>query len=203
MGSWRPCQSHSVEQSSAFDKEEKRSQFLEATALSKFKKTINPYGFHLAQIEWAIFGGLSWRQDSIASGNDWADGMRQADFYRLIGVTCTRHRLRPRRLLVYGKSEWGNGKRAHFHFLIGKEGLRGVLPAALCKTMLNLWTVEFNNGTAQIESYDWQQHLDGIFYQSKYEFDQTGNEPCISETFSYMLRKRMTRNGESQELSIM
>jgi len=92
MVSRRPCQSHSTEQFKKFDPREMRQQFLEraiapksAALRSRAKsRAINPTGFHLAQIEWAIFGALTWREDALATGTEWAHNMRLKDFYRLL-----------------------------------------------------------------------------------------------------------------------
>jgi len=203
MVSRRPCQSHSTEQFKKFDPREMRQQFLEraiapksAALRSRAKsRAINPTGFHLAQIEWAIFGALTWREDALATGTEWAHNMRLKDFYRLLGVSCSKNRLRPRRLMVYAKSEWGNDRRGHLHFLIGKTGMDSIASADMAETMRAVWTELFAKGTAFIVQFDPFQHLDGILYQSKYEFDPTGDRICIAENFSYALWKRMAHDG--------
>jgi len=197
--SWRPCQSQSTEQFTKFDPVEMRQQFLERAIAPKpaitknraIHRAVNPTGFHLAQIEWAIFGALTWRAEALATGTEWAHKMRLKDFYHLLGVSCSKHRLRPRRLMVYAKSEWGNGRRGHLHFLIGKAGMESIAAAKMAETMREIWIDRRVRGTAFIVPFNPYYHLDGVLYQSKYEFDQTGDEVCIAEDFSKMLQRKM------------
>jgi hypothetical protein len=118
---------------------------------------------------------------------------------KLIGRACTKLRLRQRRLLYYGKSEWGTGERGHYNFLIGKDGTASVAPSVLADTLQDLWTGGlYPQGTAKNEPFRPELHKKGISYQSKYEFDCFRERLNNPEMFSYILQKRLLENAESE-----
>jgi hypothetical protein len=62
--------------------------------------------------------------------------------------------------------------------------------------MKAFWTTgPRRSGTAIIEPFRQDLRLEGILYQTKYEFDAKGNQLPINEKPSNMLKKIMRRNA--------
>ena len=160
---------------------------------------LNPIAYHLEQVEWAIFGTITFRNDALTFDNTLSEELRKGACRKLIGKTCTKLGLRHRRLLYYGKSEFGAGNRGHYNFLIGKDGTESVTPSELANVLQQLWTGGMcPQGTAVIEPFRKELHKNGIRYQSKYEHDSAGNLLNNPEMFSYILWKRLTENAAWQ-----
>lgn len=101
--------------------------------------SVNPYAFHLAKVPWAVFGTLTWQRDAATTAT--AEALRRKDFWWLIALTCCRLRLRPRRLAIYRKTEWGRGNRGHCNFLIAQRGIEPVSPVKLAEALQDTWTL--------------------------------------------------------------
>src|ERR1035437_2595006 len=104
------------------------------------EKELNPIAYHLAKIEWAVFGTVTWDRDVATAYSDGAEQIRRADFHRLIGHACGHLRLRPRNLAIYGKTEWGGGMRGHYNFLVGRQGTEKSTPEIMAATMQEFWS---------------------------------------------------------------
>jgi hypothetical protein len=158
----------------------------------------NPIAYHLEQINWSVFGTITFKNDSFTYDNKVSEQERSKVFHRLIGCTCTKLRLRNRRLIYYKRTEWGAGQRGHINFLIGKNGTESVTPLELSEKMQTFWTGGlFPIGTAVIEPFRKELHSEGIRYQSKYEFDSQHNLLNDYEEFSDLLLKRIHTNIKS------
>jgi hypothetical protein len=159
---------------------------------------INPVAFQLVRICWSVFGTLTWDRDAATWNNEHSEKIRQTDFHRLVGNTCGRLRLRSRELAVYAKTEWGEGERGHYNFLIGRQGTKNVSPKIIAATMLGIWLKE--HGRAKIEPFDAIRQWQGVKYQSKLESDVHGQPICPAEFISTVLRA-MIRKNSSESLS--
>lgn len=177
-------------------REQNRCSLVEA--LIPRTRSLNPYAYHLEQIDWLIFGTLTWEQDALTSYTQRAEDLRRKDFYRLIGLTCGRLGLRTRELAIYRKTEWGKGKRGHCNFLIARYGTHNVTASELAKTLQDAWTWGGKPlGRAKIEAFDSQKRLEAVTYQSKREFDSRGNELWMPEDFSPALKKLFLRTASA------
>jgi hypothetical protein len=198
MNSWQPRQSH-FDRRIITDKQELVKSFLEPEVCPYRKRMLNPIAYHLEQVEWAIFGTVTFRNDAFTFDNSLSEELRKNACRKLIGNACTKLRLRHRRLLYYGKSEWGTGHRGHYNFLIGKDGVESVTPSEFANLMQQLWVGGmYPQGTAVIEPFRKDLHKNGIRYQSKYEQDSKGNLLNNPEMFSYILWKRLNENAAWQ-----
>lgn len=158
----------------------------------------NAYAYHLAQIEWAVFGVLTWMDDARTYRTIAACNRRSQDFNRLVGMTCGRLKLRPRHLAIYRKTEWGQGQRAHCHFLVGRHGAESVAPSRLAEAMTDLWTNgPQRRGTATIEPFKPEGLLRGVTYQSKLESDSFGNPLLPDDYFSPALNRLFKLNAQA------
>jgi hypothetical protein len=152
----------------------------------------NPICLSLGKIDWAIFGCLTFQRDFLTYDTKDSEALRQTEFRRLLTGACAKHNVRPRNLLFYIKTERGVSDRGHFHFLIGKERIETVSPEGFSKTMRELWTSgAYRRGTAKIESFQEDLKLDGILYQSKYEYDEMSNQRILNESCSLALKKKL------------
>jgi hypothetical protein len=158
----------------------------------------NAYAYHLEKVKWAIFGTITFLDDVFTYDTKLAGGEMRRDACRLlICKAASRVGLRPRRLLYYGKSEFGRGKRGHYNFLIGRDGTESVPAGAYAAKMQDMWTGGLKSqGTAVIEPFRADLHKQGIAYQTKHEFDELGNRLNNSEMFSYILEKRIKENAQ-------
>jgi hypothetical protein len=181
------------------DKKELLKSILEKSIASKsYSRSINPIEYHLKQIEWAVFGTITFRDDYMTYDNKASEEARHIVYHRLIGCTCSKLKIKNRNLIAYMKTEWGKGHRGHLNFLIGKDGITPVTPQELSQKMQVFWAGGlYPLGTAVIEPFRKDLHSEGISYQTKLEFDAFGNALNNSEEFSYMLLKRMATNSET------
>ena len=197
MDSWQTRQSH-FDKQTITAKQEIYRDFLEPVLPSiSQSRSYNPFAYHLEKIDWAIFGTITFRDDAFTYDSNLSEELRKNECRKLIGKAATKLRLRQRRLLYYGKSEFGAGNRGHYNFLIGKDGTESVTPSVLAGTLQDLWTGGLHpQGTAVIEPFRAELHKQGIAYQTKHEFDESGNRLNNPEMFSYILEKRIKENAQ-------
>jgi hypothetical protein len=157
------------------------------------KKEPNGMAYNLAKIDWAVFGTLTWDNDSATANSEAAEQIRQRDFNRLIWHTCNRWNLRQRNLAIYGKPEWGGGMRGHYNFLVACHGTKNTPPELLAKTMQEIWSRK--HGIAKIEPFDAKRQWQGVSYQSKQEFDASGNPLWHREYISRALKAMFWKNA--------
>jgi hypothetical protein len=175
---------------------------LEGKALPDFpSRYFNPIAFSLGKIDWKIFGTGTFDRDFLTFKNDSAEKLRQIEFVRLITATSSKHDLLTRHLIYYGRSEFGQGERGHYNFLIGEQGTETVSADRLAATMQRIWTTgAFRRGIGIIEPFRKHLHLEAVLYQSKYEFDSNGNLLIPAEIRSPMLGKFITRKSAGDVL---
>jgi hypothetical protein len=158
-----------------------------------YEKELNPRAYHLAKIGWAVFGTASWMNDSATAYSEAAEQIRQRDFHRFIWHTCNRLNLRPRNLAIYGKTEWGGGMRGHYNFLVARHGTKDTPTELLAATMQDFWSNQ--HGLCKIEPFDVNRQLEGVRYQSKQEFDASGNPLWHPEFISPVLHALFRKNA--------
>jgi hypothetical protein len=108
-------------------------------------------------------------------------------------VLCARHDIKQRRLAIYHKSEFGESKRGHIHFLIAQQSIP-LTPSQLAASLTNIWRLK-GKGLADIVSFDSTRHLRGIDYQSKVESDESGHPLFSNDVFSPALQRRFRANA--------
>lgn len=171
--------------------------FLEGNLLSDSpSRYLNPVCFSLGKFDWKVFGTLTFDRDFLTGMGDFAAKSREKEFDCLLTATAAKHDLRTRNLIYYGRSEFGRGERGHFNFLIGEFATENVSAAELAATMQTFWTTgNRRRGIAKIEPFRNDLKLEGIMYQSKYEFDGSGERLPICEVISPMLKKMICRDA--------
>jgi len=135
--SWRSCLAGPEKRIAATGE---LSQDSLVRGLLLYGQRLNAYAFHLARVEWSVFGTLTWRDDARTRDTRASEQLRSGDFHWLIGMTCGRLSLRPRNLAIYRKTEWGLAKRGHCNFLIGRRGTEKTTPLQLANTLQDLWS---------------------------------------------------------------
>jgi len=165
--------------------------------LLRYPSTNNPIAYHLAQVNWSIFGTLTWQVDSRSINTATAKTLRMNDFRWLMLNACAILRIKTKRLAFYRKTEWGGGDRAHYNFLIAKDGLPADVTAkTLADTLSRVWRQPSGHrGLCEIEPFDNETHLQGVLYQCKYEFDATSSQFECDEYRSPALSKILQKNS--------
>jgi len=172
--------------------------YLECGVLNehKFSEEFNPIAFSLVQFDWAVIGHGSFEKEQLTYKSDESEDLRQKEFTRMLGVTCNLFKLRINNLLFYCKSEWGSGGRGHIHFLIGRRGTETVKPSLLASTMQGIWAKgPFRRGEAKIDSFEKERLYEAVLYQTKHEFDVSGNQLPVNELRSRLLDKEIVRQN--------
>ncbi len=159
------------------------------------EKELNPIAYHLAKVEWAVFGTGTWINDSATAYSQAAEQIRQQDYHRLIWHTCRHLNLRPRNLAIYRKTEWGGGMRGHYNFLLARHGTKDTPPQLLAATVQDYWSKR--HGLAKIEPFDAKRQWQGVAYQSKFEFDANGNRLEPYEYKSDALKALFWKNADA------
>ncbi len=144
----------------------------------------HPYLNRLREVDWAIFGSLTWEWESRRKDCCCARWHRNKDFNGLINVFCARAKLRRNELAFYQATEFGKSGQAHYHFLIATEGLKGIPPVQCANSLRNLWINELKPydgvncgiGTADVRAYDAARPSPAVEYCLKRERDEHGNE---------------------------
>jgi hypothetical protein len=156
---------------------------------------VSGYGFHLEKVAWSIFGTLSWEKDAATRYSESAEQLRRDDFSWFVGKSCGRLKLRPRNLAIYGKTEWGADRRGHYNFLIGLQGTEKTTPEIMAANMQEIWFMQ--HGLCKIEPFDVNRQHDGVSYQTKQEYDASGNPLWHPEYISPVLHALFRKNAES------
>jgi hypothetical protein len=169
---------------------------------------VNPYYYHLICIPWAVIGGLTWKNECERGYTATAARSRLRDFNWLIKKACFRLRLYRDDIVWYLKHERGKAGEGHSHFLIAKQGLRGVSPDALATTLLSLWSkgagIGYNSskGTAKIEPFDEKRQDEGVSYVCKREYDR-GEYLEAYDTLSKALKELLlTSSDEPSQVTV-
>lgn len=157
--------------------------------------------YHLAKIDWAIFGTASWMDDSATRYSEAAKQIRQRDFRQFIWHTCSRLKLRPRNLAIYGKTEWGADMRGHYNFLIGRQGTEKTTPEIMAAILQDFWSNQ--HGLCKIEPFDVNRQCEGVRYQSKQEYDASGNPLWHPEFISPALLALFRKNAAATPALIL
>lgn len=153
------------------------------------RRTVHPYADHLIDIEWAIFGGLTWADESYRWGTLKAHRNRLKSFHHFCKRVCKALNIQYRHLLFYFRSEPNDAGDWHSHFLIGAKGIEPATPAQLAEALQRTWTEQFKQGVAEIEPFDPNRQLEGVSYVCKVIRDEIGNEIDMPFAFSKALEK--------------
>ena len=152
--------------------------------------------WQLRKTEWAVMGYLTWKSAEAAANSSYGDQRRGHDFLKIIGLTCGVCRLRTRNLAIYAKSEFGEGGRGHFNFLIGAQGLRSVPPEIFSENFHRLWEKFY--GLAKVTPFDPLQAQQGIAYIAKQEYGQDSHALNHWEYFSPAFKRLLHQSAEEK-----
>lgn len=144
----------------------------------------SPNADDLIDIEWAIFGGLTWADESYRWGTLKAHKKRLKSFNHFCKHVCNALNIRYRYLLFYFRSEPNGASDWHCHFFIGAKGIEPVTPTELAQALQECWTERLKQGVAEIEPFDLNRQPEGVSYVCKVIRDETGNEVDMPFAFS-------------------
>jgi len=163
----------------------------------------HPLLYHLPQVDWGVFGTVTWgnvgrRVDSVRASHN-----REKDFTGALHQTCAVLKLHARDLGIYRATEFGAGGECHVHFLVAKEGLKHVTPHEFAETFTHLWCEAFQPldskfcgvGKAEVEPYDQIYGHRGVSYCLKREWDEKGRERERYDYISPKLFNLLQRGG--------
>lgn len=140
-----PCmRSCETSQSRPTELKELKSRLLERCVGKK--RTVHPYAESLIDMEWAVFGGLSWANEFCRTDSRAAQRIRFQDFRSLYKIAYQPLSIRFFSILFYFRSEPSPAGEWHSHFLIAAKGIEPVRPDVLASTLQNLWTEKFKRG---------------------------------------------------------
>lgn len=147
-------------------------------------KPPHPYAYRLQNVEWFLFGTLTWENWGRQKNTYAAESKRTKDFNDLVAVFCGIMKLRRRQLAFYKATEFGKSGQAHFHFVIGKSGCEHLSADECAKVLTELWEKRLERfdsnfpgvGKAKIVPYDKAEERPAVDYCLKREFDENGNE---------------------------
>jgi hypothetical protein len=165
------------------------------------EKNLNPIAGHLEKISWAVFGTLTWDNDSDTRYAIATERIHRKSFQWLVCKSAARLKLQTRNVAYYGKTEWGAAMHGHYNFLIARQGTENVSPEALAATMQDIWTAQRRR--AEIEPFDPNRQRQGVRYQSKLEFENTGEPICPAEIISRALNVMLRKNAEAASVLIL
>jgi len=157
----------------------------------------DPLLFHLPKVVWVVFGTLTWRLGSRRYDSKRAAWFRSHDFDGVLFRTCSILRLRVKNLGIYWTTEFGVFGEAHIHFLVAREGLKGVTPEKFVEEFGRLWRDEFRPagdldngvGLAEVKPYEEAKGSSGVAYCLKREFDEVGRNRERYDFLSPKLKK--------------
>jgi hypothetical protein len=162
----------------------------------------HPYLYSLVDLNWKIFGSLTWSLDSRRKASEFAQRKRESDFKRLIQLTSKQFKVKPCQFNYYHALEFGNAEECHLHFLIENTGLRNICPDSLSTYMQDFWKNQFRlendgrsgAGEAIILPFDKTKQFEGVSYLLKREYDDFGQErerwDTISDNLWLLLNKK-------------
>lgn len=169
-----PCEKSDIRES---ELKEHKKKLLELCIDSNGRKReVLPDSVTLIELEFAIFGGLSWKSEYGRRDTYAAHKTRLKDFNRLCKTSCKKLNIRFRNVPFYFLDEPSRAGEWHVHFLIAAKGIGTVSPADLAATLQTVWTERFCKGTAKIEPFDPKRQFEGVSYVCKISRDDWGNE---------------------------
>src|ERR1700733_5156843 len=188
-----------------FCTEDIRTEYNKILSTIDFDK-VHPIVYSLLNIEWSVFGSLTWEHPEYRKDTQTSERLRFKDFNLLIRRTCQLLHLDKDAIQFYVTSERGDSCECHLHFLIARNGLRGVPVTKVCLTQNYLWAsnlqlttkaIESNRtlkgfrGVAKIEPFDQKRQVEGVCYVCKREIDfLSGREYPAVYHLSNALKRR-------------
>jgi hypothetical protein len=160
-------------------------------------KDHHPYWHRFRDIDWYIFGGLSWKDNSRRKTTHEAEWKRRRDFNDLIAAFCGRCKMRRKKLAYYVTNEFSDTAEGHVHFVIAKNGLEHLTDRQCAETLEHLWknTLQAYDletvgiGTAEVRPYDKTRLYPGAKYCLKRDYNCHGEE---WERWDYLSKRLIT-----------
>lgn len=203
------CPSHLVALRKGRSSGAGRDAALEALFCPEVNRYSSAMAYNLSLIPWSVFGCVTFGARGL-QGHSQARDRRKELFRRLLFQTARACGVRPKSVLTYGKTEFGDGDNAHIHFLVGLPERSPVTASEYCAQATSLWKAaslwrdEFGSKNelwqAKIEPFRADLARDGIAYVTKDERDAHGNllvpEEFLSEKLQRAIRSCNARNAE-------
>jgi hypothetical protein len=161
-----------------FCTEDIRAEYNRIISKIDFSK-VHPIVYSLLNIEWSIFGSLTWENPEYRRDTPASERLRFKDFNLLIRRTCQLLPLDKDKIEFYVTSERGDSCECHIHFLIARNGLEDISVDTVCLTQKYLWASNLQltanyfesnrtlggfRGVAKIEPFDQKRHIEGVCY---------------------------------------
>jgi len=121
---------------------------------------INPYFYHLKDINWKVFGTLTFRNKNKRKRFKSSRIHRDSDFKRLLELSFYWHGMALEEIPYFLRHEHSETSQYHLHFLIADSGkLEQIDTVDLCNSMTACWNRDFrtasgSNGTSVIIPYE-------------------------------------------------
>jgi len=121
---------------------------------------INPYYYHLCNINWKIFGTLTFRNKNKRKRFRSSRLHRDSDFKRLLELSFYWHGISLEEIPYFLRHEHSETSQYHLHFLVANSGkLEQIDTVDLCNSMTACWNRDFrtasgSNGTSVIIPYE-------------------------------------------------
>jgi hypothetical protein len=121
---------------------------------------INPYYYHLSNINWKIFGTLTFRNKNKRKRFRSSRVHRDSDFKRLLELSFYWHGMAFDEIPYFLRHEHSETSQYHLHFLVANSGrLEQIDTVDLCNSMTACWNRDFrtasgSNGTSVIIPYE-------------------------------------------------
>jgi hypothetical protein len=190
--------------------ESSRKNPLEVMPLPFNPKSHHPMLYHLKDIEWSIWGTLTWKDwYRRLSGPD-AEKTRHIDFIQLLQKTRADVGLRGKDICFYHATEFGKSGENHLHFLALNRKPLLASNELFAERMQSIWNKDFalfdhlkktgGAGMAVIAHYDKQKENPAASYCFKREFDEHGNEQERYDHMSKNLFKMLLQNKKLNKI---
>jgi len=157
------------------------------------KRKVLPDALDLVDLDFAVFGGLSWKSEFCRTGSHAAHAARFKDFLRLCKSTCKRLKIRFRYVHFCFRDEPSPADEWHVHFLIAANGTEAVSHEVLSAELQATWTKRFNFGIAKIEVFDPHRKVEGLSYVLGVSRGNDGQEIQNPPVFSQALWNLMVK----------
>jgi hypothetical protein len=179
--------------------------------LDSYGYGVHPYFKSFKEIDWSIFGTLTWERASRRSLSFNSELLRQKDFNGLLQVACQDLGIRRKHLPYYHAMEWTDANEAHYHFLLARDNRLKVSPDELSQYLQEQWTKTLKpygcktsvvGEQAVVRPYDQAQGLAGVSYCLKRDSEFYSGERERFDVISPALMKLLCKNLEPSALAL-
>jgi hypothetical protein len=146
----------------------------------------HPLWIHLNQVNWSVWGTLTWHSGLRRLDTGLSEKLRRIDFTQLLTQTRALFNVHGKHIFYYHATEFGDSGQCHFHFLIKNRKPDIVSNERFARNMEVLWNTSFKPfdrsddcggaGKADVQAYNNKHDNPAVNYCTKREFDCHGVE---------------------------